>query len=254
MKNSIQNTQLAVYAIILSLTLIWLVGSVSNTALVAIREGQFATCFTGHHHQNHHHHHLWKQNQPGSSNNLKEDHSFDNQGQSIDYANNPENIIITMPPVASDDDKKHSNLIVSDLLVKTRKINIFASLTRDFQPIASRLNDQAQNTTVLAPLNSAINALPRKPWEDPEDYERLGEAHAYTGADGQERAKRNLQRFVEAHLVPVSPWREGQEVETVGGGKVRWVKEGGTIFVSATSSGLVKSNEFRIIHVSGNGC
>lgn len=36
--------------------------------------------------------------------------------------------------------------------------------------------------------------------------------------------------------MPVSPWREGEEVETVGGGKVKWVKEGGTVFVSFLSS------------------
>lgn len=134
-----------------------------------------------------------------------------------------------MPP---DNTGDRSNLIVSDILAKTPRINIFSSLTRDFDPISSRLNNKSQNTTVLAPLNSAISDLPRKPWEDPEDYAKYGEVNAYKGGDGQERAKRNLQRFVEAHLVPVSPWAEGEELETVGGGKVKWTKEGDKIFVS----------------------
>ncbi|KAH8692192.1 hypothetical protein BGW36DRAFT_400259 [Talaromyces proteolyticus] len=131
----------------------------------------------------------------------------------------------------TDEGDHKSNLIVSDILAKTPRINVFSSLTRDFDPVASRLNDKTQNTTVLAPLNSAINALPRKPWEDPEDYERYGEVNAYKGPDGEERAKRNLQRFVEAHLVPASPWNEGEEIATIGGGEVKWVKEGEKIFI-----------------------
>lgn len=126
--------------------------------------------------------------------------------------------------------------IISDVLPKTKGINIFAQLTRDFEPIASRLNDPSKNITVLAPRNSAIQALPRKPWESPEDYSKFGEVDAYEGQEGQDRAKRNLQKFVEAHLVPASPWRNGEEVETVGGGKLRWEKKGDKIFVSSVAS------------------
>lgn len=71
---------------------------------------------------------------------------------------------------------------------------------------------------MLAPLNSAIEALPRKLWEDP----REDSADAYQGEQGQERAKANLKRFVEAHLVGVSPWEEGAKGETVGGRKLWW--------------------------------
>lgn len=122
--------------------------------------------------------------------------------------------------------------VISDVLPKTKGINIFAQLTRDFDPIASRLNDASKNITVLAPKNSAVQALPRKPWEDPEDYEKFGEVNAYEGKDGQDRARRNLQRFVEAHVIPVSPWKEGEEVETFRGEKLKWTKEGDKIFVS----------------------
>lgn len=122
--------------------------------------------------------------------------------------------------------------MISDVLPKTKGINIFAQLTRDFDPIASRLNDSSKNITVLAPRNSAVQALPRKPWEDPEDYAKFGDVNAYEGQDGQDRAKRNLERFVEAHLVPVSPWKEGEEVETLRGEKLKWTREGDKIFVS----------------------
>ncbi|CDM33030.1 FAS1 domain [Penicillium roqueforti FM164] len=127
--------------------------------------------------------------------------------------------------------KDSASPVISDVLPKTKGINIFARLTRDFDPIASRLNDASKNITVLAPRNSAIQALPRKPWENPEDYKKFGEVNAYEGQDGQDRAKRNLQRFVEAHLIPASPWRVGEEVESLAGEKLKWTKEGDKIFI-----------------------
>ncbi|KAJ5926320.1 hypothetical protein N7516_008093 [Penicillium verrucosum] len=127
--------------------------------------------------------------------------------------------------------KDSGSPIISDVLPKTKGINIFARLTRDFESVANRLNDASKNITVLAPRNSAIQALPRKPWENPEDYKKFGEVNAYEGQDGQDRAKRNLQRFVEAHLIPASPWRVGEEVETLAGEKLKWTKEGDKIFI-----------------------
>ncbi|CEJ57769.1 Putative FAS1 domain-containing protein [Penicillium brasilianum] len=121
--------------------------------------------------------------------------------------------------------------VVSDVLPKTKGINIFAQMTRDFDSISSRLNDASRNITVLAPRNSAVQDLPRKPWEDPEDYAKFGDVNAYEGTDGQERARRNLRRFVEAHIVPVSPWRAGDEVESLGGEKLKWTKEGDKIIL-----------------------
>lgn len=117
-------------------------------------------------------------------------------------------------------------VILSDVLGRDRSINIFAGFTRDFANISSRFEDSSKNTTILAPVNSAIMGLPRKPWEDPKDYANLG-AEAYEGNDGEERAKDNMRRFVEAHVVGVSPWKEGEKVETLDGGKVWWeMKEG----------------------------
>ncbi|KAH2315358.1 hypothetical protein KXV47_001969 [Aspergillus fumigatus] len=121
--------------------------------------------------------------------------------------------------------------VVSDVLPKNRAINIFASLTRQFEPIESRLNDSSKNITVLAPRNSAIQSLPRKPWENPEDYEKFGGVSAYEGQEGEDRAKQNLQRFVEAHIIPASPWREGEEMETLGGEKLKWIKKGDKIYI-----------------------
>lgn len=112
-----------------------------------------------------------------------------------------------------------------DLSLTTRK--------GDIQSISKRLDDSSKNTTVLAPLNSALQKLPRKPWEDPKEYSALG-TDAYKGDDGADRAHRNLRRFVEAHVVPVSPWKEGEKVETISGGKVWWEEKSGIKMVRVT--------------------
>lgn len=137
---------------------------------------------------------------------------------------------ILFPP-SNDKDKDSSSgssddLSISDVIGKERVINIFAGFTRDTDSISKRLSANDKNTTVLAPLNSELQKLPRKPWEDPEDYNELG-VKAYEGQSGEDRAQRNLRRFVEAHVVPVSPWKEGEKVESMGGGKLWWEERDG---------------------------
>ena len=130
--------------------------------------------------------------------------------------------------------------VVSDVLPKTKGINIFAQLTRDFDSVSSRLNDASRNITVLAPRNSAVQSLPRKPWEDPEEYAKFGEVNAYEGGDGKERARDNLRRFVEAHIIPVSPWQADEEVESLAGKKLKWTKDGDKVIVSFLCGHLIK--------------
>jgi paired amphipathic helix protein Sin3a len=114
-----------------------------------------------------------------------------------------------------------SSVMLSDVMGRDRSINIFAGFTRDTETVARRLEDATQNSVVLAPLNSAIEALPRKPWEDPEQYNELG-ANAYEGEEGYERAQRNLRRFVEAHIIPRNPWPAGEKVKPIGAGREVW--------------------------------
>ncbi|KAL8823783.1 MAG: hypothetical protein Q9191_005553 [Dirinaria sp. TL-2023a] len=135
---------------------------------------------------------------------------------------------LVMPPSADESSVPESSagVVISDVIASDRVINIFAGFTRDIDTIAKRLDDKSKNTTVLAPLNSEITKLPRKPWEDPEDYNAFG-ANAYGGSEGEDRAQRNLRRFVEAHVVPVSPWNEGEKVNSAGGGQIWWETKGG---------------------------
>lgn len=119
-----------------------------------------------------------------------------------------------------------STLSISDILPQTRKINIFASLTRDISTVTGRLESTKpdDNTTLLAPLNSAMQGLPRKPWEDrPEDHSGV------SAERNEDKAASNLQRFVEEHVVPTSPWKEGKEgkIRTLGGQELWWEETDG---------------------------
>ncbi|OBT44702.1 hypothetical protein VE00_04369 [Pseudogymnoascus sp. WSF 3629] len=141
-----------------------------------------------------------------------------------------DNLGPVMPPVASDPSAstppEGGSVILCDVLGRDRSINIFAGFTRDIEAISKRLSDGQQNTTVLAPLNSAVTGLPRKPWESNEDYNRLG-ADAYEGKPGEDRAHANLRTFVEEHIVPESPWPEGAKMKTLGGTEVWWETKDG---------------------------
>lgn len=115
-------------------------------------------------------------------------------------------------------------VMLSDVMGKERSINLFAGFVRDIESASRRLDDSSKNTTVLAPLNSAIERLPRKPWENPLDYGALG-PNAYEGEDGQDRANQNLRRFVEEHMVPMSPWPEGKNAKAIGDDQIFWWEE-----------------------------
>ena len=131
---------------------------------------------------------------------------------------------LMMDPLGGPQSNPQGAVILSDVMGRDRSINIFAGFTRDIESVERRLDDSNQNSTVLAPLNSAIEKLPRKPWEDPQDYSTLG-ADAYEGDDGMDRAQRNLRRFVEAHIVPASPWAEKQKVKPIGSDRDIWWEE-----------------------------
>ncbi|KAH8173815.1 hypothetical protein LIA77_05234 [Sarocladium implicatum] len=133
-----------------------------------------------------------------------------------------------MPPAPNNDDDMtiQPSVPLNDILGTLRSLTTFSSLTRMQTTTTTLLSDLSTNTTVLAPLNSAIEGLPRKPWESPRDYGERG-ASAYEGDDGQDRANANLRRFVEAHLVTTNPWVKGEKVKTVGGREIWWEEKDG---------------------------
>lgn len=108
--------------------------------------------------------------------------------------------------------KSQPSVPLADILGTHRSLTTFSSLTRLHASTSNLLSNLSVNTTVLAPLNSAIEDLPRKPWEEPG-----AGVNAYEGEDGRQKAEDNLKRFVEAHLVQGSPW-DGK-LRTVSGGE-----------------------------------
>ncbi|RPA91391.1 hypothetical protein L873DRAFT_1714416 [Choiromyces venosus 120613-1] len=119
--------------------------------------------------------------------------------------------------------------LLADVLPLDKSISVFSSFTRSVESISTRVSDRETNTTVLAPSNYAISKLPRKPWEDPDDEGAGGNvlSEIYKGLGGEDRAGRNLRRFVEAHCLGENPWVEGRKVETLGGRSLWWGWEGG---------------------------
>jgi hypothetical protein len=126
-----------------------------------------------------------------------------------------------------------TSITLSDALPRTQTIGIFTSLCNDIPSVSSMLASTSQNLTVLAPEDAELKKLHRKPWEDPQDYDRLG-ADAYVGEEGVDRAQKNLNRAVEAHVVGVSPWTEGEKVKRLSGegGEVWWENKEGRKVVS----------------------
>jgi len=127
-----------------------------------------------------------------------------------------------------------SSVLISDVMGRDRSINVFAGFARDVESISNRFDSSTENSTVLAPLNSAVEKLPGKPWEDSRDYNALG-ANAYEGQDGQDRAHRNIRRFVEAHIIPMSPWPEKKKTRSLldGDREIWWETKDGTMVVSS---------------------
>ncbi|KAK6541159.1 hypothetical protein TWF694_008530 [Orbilia ellipsospora] len=117
--------------------------------------------------------------------------------------------------------------IVSDALSVQRDVSIFSDIVRGSSGIVQRLEDLSLNTTVLAPLNSAMKALPRKPWEDPDPENNF--QGAFAGLDGEKRAAANLERFVKAHMIPVSPFKENEKVQTLEGYTIWWSTVNGVV-------------------------
>lgn len=136
-----------------------------------------------------------------------------------------------MPDATTAGGPGKGNVLLSDMMGRDRSVNAFAGFARDVAGVAARLDSASDNSTVLAPLNSALDALPGKPWEDPRDYSALG-AGVYEGDEGRDRARRNIRRFVEAHVVPRSPWPEGEKARSLldGDKEIWWErKDGGMI-------------------------
>ncbi|UKZ48758.1 hypothetical protein TrVGV298_002987 [Trichoderma virens] len=131
----------------------------------------------------------------------------------------PGHLPVMMP---ANDGQVQPAVLLIDILGTQRSLTTFFSLSRLHEDTSDPLSDDKTNTTVLAPNNIVIENLPRKPWENPDDYDSLG-SQAYDGSGGKDRANENLRKFVQAHLVVgTSPWEAGVKVKTAAGTEIWW--------------------------------
>jgi hypothetical protein len=133
-------------------------------------------------------------------------------------------------PMDSTTPSRTQSLSLADLLGRNRQIQIFSGLIRDVDSVSQRLADVSQDSIVLAPENSAMSSLARKPWESVDDYSSLG-ADAYAGKDGKDRADANLKTFVEEHIVPANALGDGEKVQTLSGKTIWLEKDGDNVMV-----------------------
>ncbi|KAF8488693.1 hypothetical protein JB92DRAFT_3015871 [Gautieria morchelliformis] len=116
---------------------------------------------------------------------------------------------------------------LADLLTLEGRASIFYSYARetDMSALFTQSVTEGEGTTVFVPTNKAVQALARKPHEDPE-----GNMVAVTDAEHEAASKENVQRWVGAHIIP-SP-----DVDFTSSKPYNTLTAGATISFSAMSS------------------
>ena len=88
--------------------------------------------------------------------------------------------------------------LISDILGIDKSITILTEYSLGLAEIAERLQDSSKYTIVLAPSNTAIMAMERKPWQDADPASK---APLLTAEDKDTRASDNIARFIKSHIV-----------------------------------------------------
>ncbi|CCO33605.1 FAS1 domain-containing protein AFUA_8G05360 OS=Neosartorya fumigata (strain ATCC MYA-4609 / Af293 / CBS 101355 / FGSC A1100) GN=AFUA_8G05360 PE=3 SV=1 [Rhizoctonia solani AG-1 IB] len=92
---------------------------------------------------------------------------------------------------------------LADVLTIQQSSSIFYDYLREIPDIVDRLTDTSGNmmSTVFVPRNKAVITLPRKPHLGP-----VGdEVEIMTGRQYDERSRKNIARWIGAHVIPSHP-------------------------------------------------
>ncbi|THH21576.1 hypothetical protein EW146_g49 [Bondarzewia mesenterica] len=109
---------------------------------------------------------------------------------------------IIMPlPVDTTPNIIHAQPTLSDLLTIERSASIFFSYARELE-LSRLFSDASASDTVLVPTNAAVMALTRKPHQGPTDVE---DSIEISEQEFDARSKKNVERWVSSHIIPVSP-------------------------------------------------
>ncbi|KAI0658466.1 hypothetical protein C8Q70DRAFT_996021 [Cubamyces menziesii] len=90
---------------------------------------------------------------------------------------------------------------LADLLTIESSVSIFYSYARETE-LSKLFTDKDAHTTLLVPTNKAVIALPRKPHEGPAP---IREGVILSEAEFDDLSKKNVERWVSAHIIPASP-------------------------------------------------
>ncbi|KAF8588371.1 hypothetical protein K439DRAFT_1613626 [Ramaria rubella] len=105
--------------------------------------------------------------------------------------------VVMTPNNINDYVRPEGNLpTLADLLTVEGRASIFYSYARETD-MSARFVEQGEGTTVFVPTNKAVQALARKPHEDPEE-----DTVDVSDAEHEAISKSNVQRWVGAHLIP----------------------------------------------------
>ena len=92
------------------------------------------------------------------------------------------------------------------------------------------------NSTLLAPRNSALQSLHRRPWEDEDEDEgsqviRHGSKGDLSSQEIEDKARQNVEQFVAGHVITNSPIQPDIELETLRGTKISYTIKSGEKFI-----------------------
>lgn len=99
---------------------------------------------------------------------------------------------------------------------------------------ATRLADDSVNSTLLVPRNSALQTLPRKPWEDKSDDEKVTKHDSKDflwSKEAEDKARKNVEDFVAAHIVTKYPIQDGKDLPTLSGSTVSYTIKRGETYI-----------------------
>ncbi|CAE6468170.1 unnamed protein product [Rhizoctonia solani] len=93
--------------------------------------------------------------------------------------------------------------MLADLLTLQQSSSIVYDYLRGIPDVVDRLEDTSGNvmSTVFVPKNSAVVMLPRKPYLGPV----ADQIEILSGRDYDERSRKNIARWISAHVAPSHP-------------------------------------------------
>jgi hypothetical protein len=105
------------------------------------------------------------------------------------------------------------------------------------------LSDESVNSTLLVPQNSALQTLPRKPWEEDEEGPVVADKDVLWDQEAEDKARKNVEDFVASHLITKYPIQEGADLPTLRGTTLSYKLKGGDKYINPGNIKVVGERE-----------